>query len=180
MNQLFDALQYDLLDPKTPIGAVSWGLVFLGFSIVLATFVRRFQRRAEAHLSDVTGLRFASALAQLLAYLVGFILYAHLVPELRALGTALLAGASVVSVVLGFAAQSTLGNLIAGLSLMLYRPINVGDVVQLTTPKGLATATVESVSLGHTTLRDADGHAIIVPHSLMLSSVVIRISGRKT
>lgn len=179
MNQLFVALRHDLLDPNTPIGVTFYGLMFLGIAIVLRIFVRRAVKHIEAHLSDATGLRFASALAQVLIFLVGFILYAHVVPGLRTLGTALLAGASVVSLVLGFAAQNTLGNLIAGLSLVLYRPVRIGDTLQLTTPKGLATATVEMVSLGYTILRETDDHEIIVPNSVMMTSVVIRVGGQK-
>ena len=177
MNNLLNALPTDLLDPTHVIGAAGWGAVFLIISLLLAAAVRRFARQMELRLSDVTGLRFACAFAQVLVYLVSFLLYAHLVPELRALGTALLAGVSVVSVVLGLAAQNTLGNLLAGVSLMLYRPIRVGDNVQLTSPRGLITATVEQVSLGYTVLRDADRSAVIVPNSVMASSVVIRIEG---
>jgi small-conductance mechanosensitive channel len=103
------------------------------------------------------------------------VLYAHLVPELRALGTALLAEVSVVSVVFGLAAQNTLGNLIAGLSLVLYRPVRVGDTVQLNSPKGMITATVETVSLGYTVLRDMEMNAVIVPNSVMVNSIVIRL-----
>lgn len=80
-----------------------------------------------------------------------------------------------MSVVLGLAAQNTLGNLVAGLSLVLYRPIKIGDSVQLTTPKGLVTATVELLTLGYTILRDDDQHQILVPNSVMMSSVVIRL-----
>ncbi len=90
----------NLLDPTHVLGATVWGCVFLAACLVLTVFIRRFARRIEAHLSDVTGLRFASAFAQVLVYLVAFVLYAHLIPELRTLGTALLTGVSVVSVVL--------------------------------------------------------------------------------
>lgn len=166
-----------LLDPRTVLGALTLAVVFLLAATALAALVRRVAKRVKPHLSDVTGLAFASGLGQILAYLVTFVLYAHLIPELRALGTALLAGVSVVSVVLGLAAQNTLGNLVAGLSLVLYRPIRVGDRVQLTTPIGLTTATVELLSLGYTTLRAADGNQILVPNSVMMSSVVIRLAG---
>lgn len=175
MDYLLDAIRKDLLDPKSLIGALFYGVVFIGLATVLAVVIRRSARRVEPRLSDTTGLRFASAFAQVLTYLVGFILYAHLVPALRALGTALLAGVSVVSVVLGLAAQSTLGNLVAGLSLVLYRPFRVGDNVQLNSPKGLVTATVEVVSLGYTVLREVEEHEVIVPNSVMASSVVIRL-----
>lgn len=80
---------------------------------------------------------------------------------------------------MGLAAQNTLGNLIAGLSLVLYRPISVGDNVQLNTPKGLVTATVELISLGYTVLRDDDQDQILVPNSIMMSSVVIRPGGKR-
>jgi small-conductance mechanosensitive channel len=177
MNQLLDAVRYHLLDPRTLIGAMFIGLVFFVAATGLVVLVRRAAKRVEAHLSDVTGLTFASALGQVLVYVAAFVLYAHLVPELRALGTALLAGVSVVSVVLGLAAQNTLGNLIAGLSLVLYRPMRVGDRVQVNTPKGVVTATVELLSLGYTTLRDADNNQILVPNSVMMGSVVIRLVG---
>ena len=94
----------------------------------------------------------------------------------RFLGTALLTGVSVVSVVLGLAAQNTLGNLIAGLSLVLYRPFKVGDVLQVNTPRGVVTATVEQLALGYTSLRDADQQQVIVPNSVLAGSVVVRVN----
>jgi len=175
MDQILDVLKHNLLNPQTLIGAASLGILFFLAATALAIIVRRAAKQIQLHLSDVTGLSFASALGQVLAYVVGFILYAHLVPELRALGTALLAGVSVVSVVLGLAAQNTLGNLVAGLSLVLYRPIRVGDSVPLNTPKGLVTAAVELISLGYTILHDHEQNQIVVPNSVMMSSVVIRI-----
>ena len=175
MNYLIEVIDQDLLNPKTLIGALVWGLVFMGLGIALAALVRRYARRLEPRLADVTALRFVSALVQVAAYLGAFIVYAHLVPELRAVGTAILAGASVMSVVAGLAAQSTLGNLAAGFSLVLYGTIRVGDNLELNSPKGLITATVESVSLGRTTLLDTEKNEVIVPNSVMVTSVVIRL-----
>jgi len=175
MDHLFGALRTEVVDPNTVIGAFVWALVFTAAAIIMTATIRRTARRLEPHLSDRTGLHFVTALAQLAAYLVTFVLYAHLVPELRALGTALLAGVSVVSIIVGLAAQNTLGNLVAGISLVLYRPVRVGDKVQINSPKGLITATVENVSLGYTVLRDADGDEVIVPNSVMVSTVVIRL-----
>ena len=57
-------------------------------------------------------------------------------------GTALLAGVSVASIVVGLAAQNTLSNLVAGFSLLLYRPFHIGDRVQLGTPRGASIGTV--------------------------------------
>jgi small-conductance mechanosensitive channel len=98
------------------------------------------------------------------------------VPELRALGTALLAGVSVVSVVVGLAAQNTLGNLIAGFSLVLYRQVRVGDTVSLDSPKGMVTARVELISLGFTVLRDEQQQEVIVPNSVLMNSTILRVA----
>jgi small-conductance mechanosensitive channel len=176
MIQLSENFFHHYLRPTTTIGALLFGLIFLCVAITLAAITRGISKRAEKHLTDVTALRFASSLAQVLIFIIGFIIYAHLIPELRALGTALLAGVSVISLVIGLAAQNTLGNLISGLSIVLYRSISVGDKVQVNTPKGLVTATIESLSLGYTLLLDSDGVEIIVPNSVMASSVVIRLS----
>jgi small-conductance mechanosensitive channel len=159
------------LRPTTMMGASVYGAIVFCMAFVLAFVVQRIAKRTEKHLTDVTALRFASALVQV-------IIYAHLIPELRALGTALLAGVSVISLVVGLAAQNTLGNLISRLSLVLYRSISIGDKVQINTPKGPVLATIVSLSLGYTLLRDADNAEVLVPNGVMSSSVVIRL-GRK-
>jgi moderate conductance mechanosensitive channel len=178
MNHLLTSIVRDFLVPTTVIGAFFYGVVCLGLAVGAARLIRVVATHSERHLTDVTALRFVVQLLQVCAFVVAFILYTHLIPPLRAFATALLAGVSVVSIVLGLAAQNTLGNLIAGFSLVLYHPFHVGDVVQLNTPKGLTTGTVESLALGYTRLRDAEGAAIIVPNSVMVSSVIV-LMGRK-
>jgi uncharacterized protein with PQ loop repeat len=81
-------------------------------------------------------------------WVVMLILYAHLIPVLRSLGTALLTGASIASVVIGLAAQSTLGNLVAGIAITLYRPFRLGERLQVTAPTGTEVGNVEMLSLG--------------------------------
>ena len=176
MNSLVTLIHRDIFNPNTLAGAVAWGLLFLGIATSIATGVRRFTRRVESHLSDVTGLRFAGAFTQVLTYVVAFIIYAHLIPELHQIQKTLLAGVGVLSVIIGLAAQTTLGNLIAGISLVLYRPFRIGDKIQLSTPDGVKVATVTAISLGYTALRETDQHEIIVPNSVMGSSVIIRLN----
>lgn len=163
------------IDPGSFVGAALLGALFFVLASAVVLLIRGGTRRVERHLSDVTALGFVSALAQALSYVVAFVLYAHLVPELRALGTALLAGVSVVSIVVGLAAQSTLGNLIAGFSLVLYRQVRVGDTICLASPNGTVTARVELISLGFTVLRDDAQHEVIVPNSVLMNSTILRV-----
>jgi len=81
-----------------------------------------------------------------------------------------------VSVVVGMAAQGTLGNMIAGFSLVLYGQIRVGDTIRMTSPLGVISAKVQIVSLGFTQLIDEDNHEVVVPDSLMMGSTIVRLS----
>ncbi|MGO1538616.1 MAG: mechanosensitive ion channel family protein [Leucobacter sp.] len=58
---------------------------------------------------------------------LGVILFSF--PEVRAIGTSILASAGVISIIAGVAAQSTLGNLIAGIQIAFSDAVRVGDVV---------------------------------------------------
>lgn len=52
-----------------------------------------------------------------------------LFPNLRTLGTSLLASAGIIGVIAGVAAQSTLGNLVAGLQIAFGDSVKIGDTV---------------------------------------------------
>lgn len=170
-------LSRDVFDPSTAVGAAFYGVLFLALAIITARLIRttiaRLERSAEGMYVDRTATLFLMQLAQAAVYVIAGILYAHLVPVLRALGTAMLAGASVASIVLGLAAQSTLGNLIAGVALLLYRPFHVGDRLQMTLPEGTVTAAVEALTLGYTFLQCDDHRRIVVPNSLMAGQITV-------
>ena len=169
-----------LFDPNTLTGALVLAAVAFAIATVIVLLIRRFTRRLEKRLSDITVLRFVSLLAQLLVYLAALVLYAHVIPELRSIGTALLAGASVLSVVAGLAAQDTLGNLIAGFSLVMSGAIREGDTIKLYTPVGLITARVHLISLGFTVLVDADNNETVVPNSVIMTSAIQRVAVQAT
>ena len=166
------------LNPESLSGALIYAFIFFVLALVGARFVRIFARRNAKYFPDQTGIHFISQLLQVAVFLVAIILYAQLVPGLRSFGTALLTGVSIASVIVGLAAQSTLGNVIAGLSLLLYRPFEAGDQIQLDTPKGLQTGTIESLTLGYTILRSVDDEKIVVPNSVMASAVIIKIASK--
>jgi len=172
---LIDHILENLLDPGTVPGGIFYAVIFFTAALIVARLARLFANRSARHFSDLTAIHFVAQLLQVLVFLIALILYAQLIPALRAVGTALLAGVSVASIVIGLAAQNTLSNLIAGFSLLLYRPFHLGDQVQLTTPKGVQTGTVYSLSLGYTVLLNAENEEIIVPNSVMVSQVIIRL-----
>jgi moderate conductance mechanosensitive channel len=165
-----------VFNPGTLPGALMYALLFLGVALLGTRLVRVLAQHSMQHVPDRTAIHFIAQLLQVGIFLVMLIFYAHLVPVLRAVGTALLTGVSVASIVIGLAAQSTLGNLIAGLALLLYRPFRLGDQVQLNTPKGVVTGVIDALTLGYTVLRISAEEQIIVPNSVMASVIIIRIT----
>jgi small-conductance mechanosensitive channel len=169
-----------LTDPKTLSGAILYAVVFLflawlfGRALHLAV-QRLFIRDTHNHV-DRTAVKFLAQLARFAVYIFAFISYAHLVPVLSGLGTAWLASAGILSVIIGLAAQNTLGNLVAGISLLLYRPFDVGDHLQITAPTGLETGFVESINLGYTHLKTDDNRRVVIPNSLMASQTHINLT----
>lgn len=175
-------LRGEFVNPATLLGALFYGLVFLVLAGLAARTLRlavtNILKRDERHILDRTVVSFLTQLVQIGIFLVALIFYAHLIPALHHLGTALLAGAGIVSVVIGLAAQNTLGNVIAGISLLLYRPFEVGDQVQVSAPTGLEVGVVESLTLGYTVLKTYDNRRVVVPNSTMASQVTINLTTR--
>ncbi len=170
------------LSPDTLVGALIYLILFVIGASILSRALRLAVHQAMTrgnHL-DRTTINFVQQLASALIWVLALILYAHLIPALRAMGTALLAGASVASVVIGLAAQSTLGNLVAGVAITIYRPFRLGDVLQVTAPSGTEIGEVQTISLGYTTLRAWDGRLVVLPNSVAASQVTINLSANVT
>ena len=66
-----------------------------------------------------------------------------------------------VSFVLAFALQSNLGNFASGLMLLINKPFDVGDEIEIAGYN----AFVEAISLANTKLRDSNGSVIILPNN---------------
>lgn len=82
-----------------------------------------FSRRRRTQL--ILLRRLASVI--IIVFIVGAVLFTF--PAVRAIGVSLFASAGIVSVIAGLAAQSTFGNLIAGLQLTFSDALRVGDLV---------------------------------------------------
>jgi small conductance mechanosensitive channel len=179
MNELtlgeHDILGY--VKPDTVWGAIAYLVIFVIGAMLLSRILRAAVHTSMTEKGHIDRtISFLQQLGTALIWIIMLILYAHLIPVLRSMGNALLAGASVVSVVIGLAAQSTLGNLVAGVSITIYRPFRLGDTLQVTAPTGTDIGVVELISLGYTTLRAPDGHLIVLPNAIAASQVTINLN----
>ena len=88
----------------------------------------------------------------------------------------LIAGAGVAGLAVTLAAQSTLSNLIAGVTIVLERPFVMGDYIIL----GGVEGTVEDIAFRSTRLRTPDQILVTVDNSKVLSEYIENASNRKT
>jgi small conductance mechanosensitive channel len=87
----------------------------------------------------------------------------------------MLAGLGVAGFIVGFALQDTLGNFAAGTMILLYRPYDVGDVVETAGAFGK----VEDMSLVSTTILTFDHQTLVIPNSKIWGDVIKNVTAQE-
>ena len=150
---------------------IAAAIVMVALGWALARDLGRFTapalfRRMDPATAGTAG--FLIRFAFLVVAAIGSLRVAGLDPGTLALGGA------ITAVVIGLAAQQTLGNLIAGLVLISVRPFKVGDRVRLQAGglAGQVEGVVSSLGLLYTTLAQGQD-SIMVPNNVVLSAAVV-------
>lgn len=87
-----------------------------------------------------------------------------------------LAGMGVAGFVIGFALQDTLSNFASGMMILVYRPFDVGDVVEA----GGVAGTVNQMSLVSTTILTFDNQTLVVPNNKIWGDVIKNVTAQRT
>ncbi|WP_284014011.1 mechanosensitive ion channel family protein [Halobaculum litoreum] len=80
----------------------------------------------------------------------------------------LLVGAGFLGIVIGTAARTTIGSLIAGFVLMFSRPFELGDWVEIDGEEGI----VADITVINTRIRTADGEVVVIPNERVANATV--------
>ena len=88
--------------------------------------------------------------------------------KVRQVGISLLASAGIIGIILGFAAQRTLGNLLAGIQIAIAQPIRIDDVVIVENEWGW----IEEITLTYVVVRIWDLRRLIVPISYFIENPI--------
>ncbi|MGN6587143.1 MAG: mechanosensitive ion channel family protein [Solirubrobacterales bacterium] len=115
-----------------------------------------------------TRLRILRRLALVVVFLVVAMLVLSQFTELKRLATGVLASTALVVAVVGFAAQRTLANMIAGIQIAVSQPIRIGDRVSFEECEGRVT----DITLSYTYLDPGDGSSIVIPNQLLVEGTV--------
>lgn len=142
---------------------------------ILAKAVRKVVRRAMS----TSKLRFSQLLQDLVINLSSrAVMLLGLLVALSQIGFSLgplLAGLGVAGFIVGFALQDTLANFAAGAMILIYRPFDVGDMVEA----GGVFGKVERMTLVSTTILTIDNQTLIVPNSKIWGDVIRNVTAQK-
>src|ERR1044071_3481376 len=90
------------------------------------------------------------------------------IPQIRAVAGGVLASSAVVGLVIGFASQRTIGNVVAGILIAISQPLRLGDEVEVQGTKGV----VEEIGLTYTWIRTRDNDRLVVPNEKLASDTI--------
>jgi small-conductance mechanosensitive channel len=160
------AAQHALL--LVDIALMAWGVAAV-LAIVIDVALPRFRtdvrdnRQARRVHTQVSVMQ-RMGIAALAVIAVGAMLLTF--PAFRGAGASVLASAGIAGVIAGFAAQSLLGNVIAGMQLVFSDAVRLDDVVVVEEEWGR----VEEITLTYVVVRIWDDRRLVLPTSYFMST----------
>jgi len=153
-------------------------LLFL-FVLWLAVAASRLARRVVAEGLKRSKLKISRLLNNMIVSAAGgLVLLLGVLFGLAQLGISvgpLLAGLGIAGFIVGFALQDTLGNFAAGMMILLFRPYDVGDVVEA----GGVFGKVSHMSLVNTTILTFDNQTLVMPNSKIWGDVIKNVTAQE-
>jgi small-conductance mechanosensitive channel len=154
-------------------------LVIIVFAGPIRSFLIVIIRYLQSRVAHKTASKIDDIIFDLFIRFSNFIIYTvAIIIALDLLGINVfpfIAGAGVAGVAIGFAAKDTLSNLIAGILLIIDRPFEVGDRIEVwSAPVGSATwGDVIDIGLRATKIKTTDNIVIIIPNNeIMLRDII--------
>jgi len=126
--------------------------------------------------STRTRLRFLRRLVILVVCLVLAAIALAQFTELKRLATGILASTAVLAAIIGFAAQHTIANMVAGVQIAISQPIRIGDRIAFEETTGRVT----DITLSYTYVDPGDGTSVVIPNQLLVEGVVHNLSTEDT
>lgn len=137
-------------------------LLIQAINVVRDYIIHRFDVKKDDNLRERkvrTQLQFIRRL--LIVFIIGLTVAAVLLTfsSMRKIGTGLLTGVGVGGIIIGFAAQRSLGNLLAGMQIAFTQPIRIDDAVVVEGEFGW----IEDITLTYVVVRIWDERRLILP-----------------
>ncbi len=122
---------------------------------------------------DPTRYAFTKNAASFVIFMLAVMTVFYIIPQLRALGLTLFAGAGIFAAIVGFASQAAFSNIVSGIFIVAFKPFRVDDIVSVGTSYS---GVVEDITLRHTVIRNFENRRIIIPNSVISNEVIVNAS----
>ena len=170
-------INYDVL-AYLPLNTIVLSLVILLVAYIVTRTVRRFlvqYFRVVAQKVRVSETKYATLirLVNIIIWLTAFMILISTVPYFNTIWITVFASAGIIGIVVGIAAQPTLGNLIAGVVIAVTEPFGIGDVITVNDFTGM----LIEINFRGCRLESDNSDIIIVPNSLMAASIIRKHAG---
>lgn len=170
-------IDLDVLDVGLPIsdGTVTMGsvlkfILILSFSTFFAKIFSLYLRRS---LKDRVSKDVGETIIKVLYFGILATVFFSNLPLIGIHPSGFLLAGGVAGIVLGFASQSIVGNLVSGFFLMVERPIKIGDQVQINDVSGY----VIDIRIISTLIRTYDGLLVRIPNQQVFTTNITNIVG---
>lgn len=176
MGFLITAVDFLGFSPySTSTGPVTIGhllkfILTLSFSVLLSRILTLYLRRS---LKNKVSKDVAETVLKILYYGILIIVFISVLPLIGLNPSALLVAGGVTGIILGFASQNIVGNLVSGFFLMVERPIKIGDQVQINDVSGYVT----DIRIISTLIRTFDGLLVRIPNQQVFTTNITNIVG---
>jgi len=137
-------------------------------TLIVARLVDRRLARRDLPAATITRYQVLRRSVITTIVFVGVLSALLVIPQVRAVATGILASSAVVGIIVGFAAQKTIGNFIAGLLIAFSQPIRLGDRVEIENQMGV----VEEIGLTYTFIRLEDNDRLVIPNERIASDTI--------
>jgi small-conductance mechanosensitive channel len=136
---------------------------------IVARVVDRRIARRELDPTSATRYRILRRSISASIVVVGILSALLLIPAVRVVAGGVLASSAVLALVIGFAAQRTLSNFVAGILIAFTQPVRIGDRVEV----GGRTGVVEEIDLTYTFIRLDDRSRLVIPNDKLASDTIL-------
>lgn len=142
-------------------------LLFAGVNVASLIIENKFTIDTKdnlMHRKVQTQFSYIRKISKLIIFIIGFSLVLLSFQEVRKVGVSILASAGLAGVIIGFAAQKTLTNLLAGFQIAFTQPLRLDDVLIVENEYGR----VEEITLTYVVLKIWDDRRLVVPLSYFI------------
>lgn len=152
------------------LGALLKFIIILSASVVVARILTLYLRRS---FQDKVSKDVLEAVIKVLYYGTLCVVFISTLPLIGLDPSGLLLAGGVAGIVLGFASQSIVGNLVSGFFLMVERPIKIGDQVEINNISGY----VSDIRVISTLVRTYDGLLVRIPNEQVFTTNITNLVG---